>query len=201
MERIRVVIAEQDDTFRKNLKEMLTQPGYLVVGDSGDGMSALKMVRAIQPELVLAEAGLPGMTGLELAHIIEEGRLAAVVLMVDYAEKELVRNHHDRWTFPVLVKPFEEFQLLSVLEYSHMAYTKMVNLEHEVLRLRGDLETRKVVEKAKGILMRVHGLSEGAAFKKMQQQSMKKRTPMKKVAEAVIMAYEISEENIKKKKR
>ncbi len=191
MERTRLVIAERDSSFRKNLREMLTQAGYHVVGDAEDGMSALKLVRGMQPDLVLTAANLPGLDGLELARIIEEGRLCAVVVMVDYGERDLIKNG-DRWTVPILVKPFDQFQLLSVLEYSYASFSKMVNLEQEINRLKNDLEARKIIERAKGILMKVHGLSEEAAFRRLQQQSMKKRTSMKRIAEAVIMAYEIS---------
>ncbi len=194
MEKIRVIVAERDASFRHNLKEMLTQFGYLVVAEAEDGMSALKLVRSIQPDLVLAAANLPVLNGVELAKIIEESRVSAVILMIDYGEKDLFSKMEEKWPFPVLVKPFDEFYLFSVLEYAYASYNRMLSLEREVHRLKNDLETRKVVEKAKGIIMRVHGLTEETAFKKIQAQSMKKRTPMKKIAEAIIMAYETSKE-------
>jgi len=190
MEGLRIVIAEKDDSFRKSLKETLTHSGYLVVGEAGDGMTALKLVRSLNPELVLIGADLPVVMGPELARIIEESRLSAVVLMVGYGEKDLVRTG-DRM-IPLLAKPFDDFQLLSVMEYSYTAFIRMINLEKEVHRLRNDLEARKVIERAKGILMKSHGLTEEAAFRKIQQQSMKKRTSMKEIARAVITAHEMS---------
>lgn len=191
MERMRVLVAEKDSMCRKNLKEMLAAAGYFIVGEAKDGMSALKMVRSLQPEVVLASANLPVLSGFELARIIEEGRLAAAVLMVDYGEKDVIYKNGDRWSVPVLIKPFDEFYLLSILEYAYNVFSKMVGLEGEVSRLKNDLETRKIVEKAKGILMKIHGLSEEAAFKRLQQQSMTKRTSMRNIAEAIITAFEI----------
>ncbi|MHB9094734.1 MAG: ANTAR domain-containing response regulator, partial [Eubacteriales bacterium] len=194
VERMRIVVAERDAAFRKNLKEMLTQAGYLVVGEAADGMSAIKLIHGLQPEMVLASASLPVLNGLELAKIIEESRLAALVLMVDYGEKDLVYGTGDRWSVPVLVKPFDQFHLVSILEYTNAVFCKMAGLEGEVHRLRSDLETRKIVEKAKGILMKAQKLTEEEAFKRIQQQSMKKRTSMKNIAEAIITAFELSDD-------
>lgn len=195
MEKYRLVVAEKDASFRKNLKEMLTQVGYLVVGEAADGMSALKLIRSLQPELVLTSAHLPVLNGLELAKIIEESRLAAVVLMADLGEQDIIYKMGEKWPIPVLVRPFDETHLYAVLEYAYTAYSKMVSLEAEVRRLKGDLQIRKIIERAKGIIMKTHGLSEEAAFKKIQSQSMKKRTSMKKIAEAIITSYELSREN------
>lgn len=192
MERVRVIIAEKDRVLRKNLREMLTRAGYVVIGEEEDGMSALKMIRTVQPEIVLVSTGLPVMSGVELAKIIEDGRLAAVVLMMDYAEKDMVCRAGERWSIPVLVKPFDEFHLYSMVEYSYATYSKILGLESEVNRLKDDLETRKIVEKAKGILMKTQNLLEEQAFTKMQQLSMKKRVSMKSIAQAVITSHEIS---------
>jgi len=192
MERFRVIIAERDSQARKKLAEILNQAGYFVVGEAEDGISALKMIRSTQPELVLAAANLPGMNGFELARILDEGRVCAVVLMLDYAVKEYAGRTGDNSLFPVVVKPVDGFQLLSVMEYAYAAYLRVADLEREVNRLKQDLETRKVVARAKGILMKTQGLSEQDAFRKIQQQSMKKRTTMRKIAEAVVMAYEVS---------
>ncbi|WP_418791575.1 ANTAR domain-containing response regulator [Phosphitispora sp. TUW77] len=192
MERLRVIIAERDSQARKKIVEFLNQAGYFIVGEPEDGMSALKMIRSTQPELVLVAANLPVMNGFELARILDEGRVCAVVLMLDYAEKEYAGRAAENSFFPVVFKPVNRFQLLSVMEYAYASYLRVAGLECEVNRLKQDLEIRKVVAKAKGILMKTQGISEQAAFRKIQQQSMKQRTTMKKVAEAVIMAYEVS---------
>ena len=195
MEGIRVIIAEKDSQTRKKLVDTLNQAGYFVVGEAEDGMAALKMIRSMQPELVLTAADLPVVNGFELARIIDEGRICAVVLMLDYTEKEYLNRTGDNSSVPVVFKPFDTFQLIPVLEFACTSYIRVIELEREVSRLKKDLETRKVVEKAKGILMRTQGLSEQEAFRKIQQQSMKKRTTMKKVSEAVIMAHEMSPGN------
>jgi AmiR/NasT family two-component response regulator len=190
---MRIIIAEKDRIFRKNLKEILTQSGYIVAGEAEDGIKALKMVRGMHPDLVIASIGLHGMNGFELARIIEEERLCPIVVIADYSDKNLFHRVGESWSVPVLIKPFDEIQLLSVLKYAYSVYSKMAELENEVSKLKNDLESRKIIEKAKGILMRLHSMSEDTAFKKIQQQSMKKRTTMKKIAEAIIMTYEISD--------
>lgn len=193
MQKMRVLLAEKDTSFRKNLAGMLTQAGYTIVGEAGDGATALKMLRSMQPEVFITAANLPVRSGLELANIIEDGRLCAVVVMVDYAEKDFdfTRQPGQSWTYPVLVKPFDQLHMLSVVEYAYSVFNKMANLESEVRRLKDDLEARKTIEKAKGILMKAHGLSEEEAFRRLRQQSMKKRTSMKTIAEAIITAFEI----------
>lgn len=188
---MRVLLAEKDTLFRKSLAGMLTQAGYSIVGEASDGTMAIKMLRTMQPDVLMAAANLPVISGLELANIAEDSRLCAVVIIVDYAEKDVARKLDQTWSFPVLVKPFDQLHMLSVVEYAFSVFNKMVSLEVEVRRLKDDLKTRKIIEKAKGILMKIHGLSEEQAFRRIQQQSMKKRTSMKRIAEAIITAFEV----------
>lgn len=192
MERMRIVIADKDLTFRKNLRDMLTKAGYFVVGEAEDGASALKLIHSTQPEVVLTAANLPVVNGLELLRIIEEEKLAAAIIMVEYGEKDILYRVGEKWSVPVLVKPFDELNMVSIIEYSYNVYTKLMDLELEVHRLKNDLETRKTVERAKGILMKAHNLTEEEAFKRIQQQSMKKRTSMKNIAKAIITVFEMS---------
>lgn len=192
MDKVRVVLAEKDELMRRNLKDILTASGYLIVGEAEDGITALQMIRTVQPEIVLTALDLPAKSGLELVKIIDESRLAAVILIVDYAQREFIQKAEENWSIPVLVRPFDQFHLISLLEYSYSTFNKMVGLEREIDRLKTGLESRKTIEKAKGILMRIHGLNEEEAFKKIQQQSMRKRATMKNIAEAIIMTYEIS---------
>lgn len=191
MEKLRTVIAEKDILFRQQLKEILNKAGHTVIGEVEDGMSALRLIHSVQPELVLISFELVGSNGLEIAMTVEENRFAAVILMLEYADKDLIYRG-ENGTIPVLIKPFDEINLLSVIDYSYSAYNRVIKLEHEVFRLRNDLQTRKSVEKAKGILMRELGLGEEDAFKRIQKQSMKKRTSMKKIAEAIILSYEMT---------
>ena len=170
---------------------MLKQAGYIIIGEASDGATALKMLRTMQPEVFMVAANLSVISGMELANIAEDSRLCAVVLLVDYAETDITRNRDQPLTFPVLVKPFDQYHMLSMVEYAFSVFNKMASLEGEVQRLKDNLETRKTVEKAKGILMKSHNLSEEEAFRRIQQQSMKKRTSMKIIAEAIITAFEV----------
>lgn len=192
MEKLRTVIVEKDVKFRQQLKEVLNEAGHCVVGEEQNGLSALRLIQSVQPELVLTSFDLVGSSGLELAITVEESRLAPVILMLEYADKSRIFMGEDFGTIPVLIKPFDEANLLSVIDYSYSAHNKLLSLEREISRLKGDLQTRKSVEKAKGILMKELGLGEEDAFKRIQQQSMKKRTSMKKIAEAIILSHELS---------
>lgn len=192
MHKLRIVILGRDASFRKQLKEILTVSGHMVMGEAQEGGAALRLVNSVQPDLSIVSHEMTGADGFELAKIIEESRISAVILVVDYADKDIVYKNDEDWAIPVLIKPFDKFNLLSLIDYSFSAFSRVAGLEQEVSRLKSGLATRKVVEKAKGILMRMHGLSEEEAFKRIQQQSMKKRTTMKKVAEAIIMSHEIA---------
>lgn len=191
METVRVVLAEKDTNFRKSLKEALSRFGYLVVGDTEDGMTALKLIRSLQPDLIILDAALPVMDGIQVARIAEESRLAPVVLLADYAARDFVNREKGELAVPVLTKPVDEAALQATLDFAISAFNRVMKLEKEVERLKSDLETRKLVERAKGILMRTQGIGEQEAFRRLQQQSMKKRTTMKAIAEAVIMAHEL----------
>lgn len=192
MEKLLTVIVEKDSLFRRQLKEILIKAGHGVVGEADDGTSALRLIQSIEPNLVLTSFNLIGSSGVELAMTIEESRLAAVILMLDYADKDKIYRGESYGTIPILIKPFDEFTLLSVIDFAYSAYNRVNELEREVSRLKNDLEARKTIEKAKGILMKDLGIGEEDAFKRIQQQSMKKRTSMKKIAEAIILSYELS---------
>lgn len=191
MDTVRVVLADKDANFRKNLKDFLGRHGYVVVGDAEDGRTALKQIRSLQPDLIIIDAALPFMDGIQIARIVEEGRLAPVVLLTDYTDRDFVSREKGELAVPVLTKPVDEAALQATVEFAMSSFNRVVKLEKEVERLKSDLATRKVVERAKGILMRTQGIGEQEAFRRMQQQSMKKRTNMKDIAEAIILAYEI----------
>lgn len=191
MHNARVVLADKDGILRRNLKESLNRNGYNVVGDADDGMTALKLIRSLQPDLIILEVTLPVLDGIQVARIVEEGRLAAVVLLAEYTDRDFVSREKGEMSVPVIMKPVDEAALQSTAEFAVSSFHRLLKLEKEVEKLKNDLETRKVVERAKGILMRNMGISEQEAFKRMQQQSMKKRTSMKSIAEAIILAFEI----------
>jgi len=189
-----IIIADSDTMLQKKLKLILTKAGYSVVGMVEDSLSALKLVRSRDPDLIILDANLPGTGGFEVAKIIGESRIAPVVMLISHYQKEQIQKCKDSWIFAYVVKPVNEDNLLSSIEIALLNYQKMLSLENQVKELKETLESRKIVEKAKGLLMKHLGLSEAEAFKKIQKQSMNKRTSMKAIAEAVILAYELKDD-------
>ncbi|MCL6634782.1 MAG: ANTAR domain-containing protein [Peptococcaceae bacterium] len=187
----RVVIIDSDATWRKNIKAMLAKMGYWVIGEAEDGLTGLKLVRARQPDLVIVEAFLPGMDGHEVARIIHEDKLAPVVLIASSTQQNVIEKAKSAKVFAFLVKPELEYNLIPAVELALANYQEIVKLENQVKELKDTLETRKVIERAKGILMETMGLSEAEAFKRIQRQSMNKRISMRAVAEAIILAHNL----------
>jgi len=187
----RVVLIDSDATWRKNIKAMLVKMGYWVIGEAEDGLTGLKLVRARQPDLVIIEAFLPGMEGFEVARIIHEDKLAPVVLIGSSTQQNVIEKAKSARVFAFLVKPEIEYNLVPAVELALANYQERVKLEEQVHELQNTLETRKVVERAKGILMEKMGLSEAEAFKRIQKQSMNKRISMRAVAEAIILAHNL----------
>ncbi|HBV98098.1 MAG: Fis family transcriptional regulator [Peptococcaceae bacterium BICA1-7] len=189
----RIVLVDSDPVARKNLKSMLTKLGYWVVGESGDGLSALKMVRTRQPELVILDSAIPGMDGFEVAKIIHEDKLAPVVVLTSTYSQGMVERAREARVSALLPKPVDEISILPAIELALASYGEIIKLESKLNDLKEVLETRKILEKAKGILMESMGLSEAEAFRRMQKQSMNKRVSMRQVAEAVILAQNLKE--------
>jgi response regulator NasT len=187
----RIVLVDSDPNWRKSLKSMLTKLGYWVVGETGDGLNALKMVRTRQPELVIIDAGIGGMDGFEVARIIHEDKLAPVIVLTSSHSQAMIEKAKEARVSALLGKPLDEMSILSAIELALANYGEIVKLESKVKELKELLETRKLLEKAKGILMETMGLSEAEAFRRMQKQSMNKRISMRQVAEAVILAQNL----------
>lgn len=189
----RVVIADSDALIRKSLKAILSQAGHVIVGEAEDGLAALKLVRTRQPDLVILDAKMAIMEGAELGYIIEEDGLAPVILMTPGDQFRIGLQDAEQSSFAYVIKPVTERSLLPLMDVVIKNFKKIRNLEQEVSKLKDIIETRKLVEKAKGILMDSQGLSEAEAFKRIQKQSMNKRVSMKSVAKAIILAYEINQ--------
>ncbi len=153
--------------------------------------TTIKMVRDRQPDLVIIEAGLMGVSGIEVASIIDEDKLAPVILTVDNYQPYLLTKAKNAGVQSLLVKPFGEAILIPSVELALNNYREMVELERKLKQMEEKLETRKIIERAKGILMETTGMSEAQAFRKIQKQSMDKRISMRAVAEAIIMAHEL----------
>jgi len=176
-----------------DLREMLTNLGYLVVGDVGDGRSAVNLAKELRPDIVIMDIKMPDMDGIEAARILTEERIAPVLLLSAYSQQELVTKAREAGVAGYLVKPFRESDLTPAIEVALSRFTEFRTLEREVGDLRETLETRKIVERAKGILMDNQNLNEAEAFRRIQKMSMNNRKSMRTVAEAIILAHQVGE--------
>lgn len=187
----RVILVDPDTRGRTNIKGMLSQAEYLVIGEAEDGITALKMIRDRQPDLVLADVSLPGVNGLELARIVHDDRLAPVILISAVFGREMMARVREVRAAGFLPKPVDEVSLLTVVEVALAHYAEVLELEQKLVKMKEELDTRKVVERAKGILMSQFGLTEAEAFRRIQKQSMNRRLSMRAVAEAIILAHNV----------
>ena len=194
MERTRVVIADDESIVRTDLKEMLTGLGYLVVGEVGDGRSAVNVAREVKPDVVIMDIKMPDMDGIEAAKILTEEQIAPVILLTAFGQKELVERAKEAGVVGYLVKPFREADLSPAIEIATSRFSEFRIMQQEVQDLQNALETRKLVDRAKGILMDTQGMSEADAFRKIQKMSMNTRKSMREVAEAIILAKQAGEQ-------
>jgi AmiR/NasT family two-component response regulator len=190
MERPRVIVADDESIVRMDLREMLESLGYLVVGEAGDGESALHLSRELKPNIVIMDIKMPGMDGIEAGRVLTEERIAPVLLLTAYSQQDLVERAKEAGVMAYIVKPFHEADLAPAIEVALQRWNEFRTLEREVEDLKEALETRKLVDRAKGLLMDTQGLSEADAFRRIQKTSMDQRKPMKEVAEAIVLAHE-----------
>ncbi len=190
MERTRVIIADDESVIRADLREMLTTLGYLVVGEVGDGQSAVNLARELKPDVVIMDIKMPNMDGIEAARLLTQEQIAPVLLLTAYSQRDLVDRAKEAGVVGYLVKPFREQEIAPAIEIALARFQEFRELEKEVGDLKETLETRKVVDRAKGVLMDTQHLTEAEAFRKIQKMSMNTRKPMKEIAEAIILAHE-----------
>ena len=190
MERTRVIVADDESVMRTDLREMLTHLGYLVVGEVGDGQSAVNLARELKPDVVIMDIKMPNMDGIEAAKMLTEEKVAPVLLLTAYSQRDLVDRSKEAGVVGYLVKPFREQEIVPAIDIALARFQEFRELEKEVGNLRETLETRKLVDRAKGILMDQQTLTEAEAFRKIQKMSMNTRKPMKEIAEAIILAHE-----------
>ncbi len=183
---LRVVIAEDEALIRLDLKEMLEEEGYLVVAEAGDGESAVEHVTALRPDLVILDIKMPVLDGISAAERIAAERVAPVVILTAFSQRELVERARDAGAMAYLVKPFTKADLVPAIEMAVSRFTEIRALDVEIDTLRERLEVRKLLDRAKGLLQSEHGLTEPEAFRWIQKTSMDRRLTMRKVAEAVI---------------
>jgi two-component system, response regulator PdtaR len=196
MGQTRVVIADDESIIRMDLKEMLTVLGYLVVGEAGDGLSAVNLGRELKPDLVIMDIKMPDLDGIAAAKILTEERIAPVLLLTAFSQTELINGAKDAGVVGYIVKPFRETDLVPSIEIALSRFKEYRAIEKEAHNLRDTLETRKLVERAKGVLMDSQALREAEAFRKIQKLSMNTRKSMREVAEAILLAHEVEKESI-----
>ena len=193
-DRVRVLIAEDEALIRLDLKEMLEEEGYAVVAEAGDGRQAVEQARELRPDLVILDIQMPVLDGLSAAEQIAEAHLAPVVVLTAFSQRELVERARDAGAMAYLVKPFSKNDLVPAIEVARARFTELAALDREVRTLEERLETRKLVERAKGTLMADRGMTEAQAFRWIQQAAMNGRRSMKAVAEAVLTGDAVPEE-------
>jgi response regulator NasT len=182
----RVVIAEDEALIRLDLKEMLEEEGYSVVGEAGDGETAVKLAEEHRPDLVILDVKMPVLDGISAAERIAKSRLAPVLMLTAFSQRELVERARDAGAMAYLVKPFSKSDLVPAIEMAVSRFAEMRALDAEIADLSLRLETRKLVDRAKSVLQTKYGLSEPAAFRWIQKTSMDRRMTMQAVALAVI---------------
>jgi len=192
MARTRIIIADDESIIRMDLREMLTSLGYLVVGEAGDGQSALNLARELRPNLVIMDVKMPGMDGIQAATVLTKEKIAPVLLLTAFGQRELIQRAMEAGVVGYLVKPFRESDLTPAIEVALARFGEFKSLEKEVDTLKEALETRKIVDRAKGILMLRDDLTEQEAFRRIQKMSMNTRRRMRDIAEAIILTHQAS---------
>lgn len=182
----KVVIAEDEALIRLDLKEMLEEEGYSVVGEAGDGETAVRLAEELRPDLVILDVKMPVLDGISAAERIAGEKLAPVLMLTAFSQRELVERARDAGAMAYLVKPFTKSDLVPAIEMAVSRFQELRALEAEVADLSLRLETRKLVDRAKSVLQTRYGLTEPAAFRWIQKTSMDRRMSMQAVAQAVI---------------
>lgn len=189
----RLVIVEDESLVRLDLREMLENQGYLIVGEASDGRSAVNLARELKPDLVVMDIQMPGeLDGIDAAKILAEDRVAPVLLLTAYSDREFVDRARESGVMGYIVKPFGEAELVPAIEVALARFQEFRSLEQELGDTREALETRKLVERAKGVLMDAQGIKETDAFRKIQKLSMNSRKSMREVAEAILLAHDVN---------
>jgi response regulator NasT len=183
---VRIVIAEDEALIRLDLKETLEEEGYEVVGAVGRGDEAVELVKELHPDVVILDIKMPGMDGLTAAREITTERGAAVLILTAFSQRDLIEQARDAGALAYLVKPFQKSELIPAVEVALGRFKEVCALEEEVKGLEDQLETRRLVDRAKGLLMDKHSLSENDAFSFIQKTAMTDRSTMKSVAQKII---------------
>ena len=182
----RVLVAEDEVLIRVDIVETLTEGGHTVVGEAGDGEQALRLARELGPDLVVMDVKMPVLDGISAAERIVSQRIAPVLILTAFSQRELVERAREAGAMAYLVKPFAKTDLVPAIEMALSRHEEIAQLESEVADLTERLETRKLVDRAKGLLQTRYGLTEPDSFRWIQKAAMDKRTSMREVAQVVI---------------
>ncbi|MDF2566354.1 MAG: pdtaR, partial [Massilibacillus sp.] len=186
MRALKIVIADNESIIRMDLKEILEEAGHEVVGEATDGAKAIDLTRKFKPDLVIMDIKMPEMDGIAAAKVISNDKIAPVLLLTAFSQKEIVDKAKDSGVLAYLVKPVKESNLFPAMEIAMSRFEEIKQLEHELDDVKNSLEMRKILDRAKGILMDAYSLNESEAYRRIQQYSMAKRKTIKEVAQAII---------------
>ncbi len=185
-EPVRIVIAEDEAIIRLDLRESLEAEGYNVVGETGRGDEVVDLVRSLAPDVAILDIKMPGLTGIEAAKVINEEKLAAVLLLTAFSQRDLIHEASQSGALAYLVKPFQRSELVPSIELAIGRFKEITALKGEKEVLEANLATRKIVDRAKGVLMDEYGLKEKDAYRYLQKKAMEERSSMKEVAETIL---------------
>ncbi|HEY6102013.1 MAG TPA: response regulator [bacterium] len=186
---LRILIADDEAVIRLGLRAMLEDQGYQVVGEASDGKRALELVQKLHPDLVFLDIKMPGVDGLQAARTLFAERAVPVIILTAYADRAFVEQARSAGALAYLVKPIREADLGPAVETALGRFREIQNLRKEIGGLEDALESRKIIERAKGVLMRREGLDEPSAFARLQKQARDARKTMKEIAESIIAQH------------
>lgn len=183
---IRVVIAEDEAIIRLDLRETLEEEGYEVIGEAGRGDRALELIREMKPDLAILDVKMPGMDGLEVARHIDQEKICGVLILTAFSQREMVEHARDAGALAYLVKPYQKSDLIPAIEVAIGRFRELQALTGHVEALGEQIEARKVIDRAKGVLIDGHSMKEQEAFAFIQRTAMQERTRMRDVAERIL---------------